>query len=206
VIDFFLETQGFPMPIDSNRYSNAYTNNLHSYANKHMDIAPTSYSTTSSWTSNPSGSSDTSKNYPKLTNTKSTDLNAELHLAGAATNPRAASATVTNVTKPEDLNVVKTPNTVTKFVVTGDGQMAIANISKKVTPKMVSHPATAEIGTGAGQSNNVVSAGYLKKTLTGKTYLSNTSGHYQPTKKEMAPAQDHLEKMGVQTSTNRLGL
>lgn len=194
------------MPISSSRYSNASTNSLHSYANKYQDIAPTSYSTNSSWTSHPSGSSETSKNYPKLANTKSRDLNAELHLAGAATNPRLASATVTNVKRPDDLNVAKTPNTVTKFVVTGDGQMAIANISKNVAPKMVSHPATAEMGIGAGQSNNVVSAGYLKQTLTGKTYLSNTSGHYLPTKKDMAPAQDHLAKIGVQSSTNRLGI
>lgn len=75
------------MPIDSSRYYNAPTQNLHSYANKYQDIAPTSYSENSFWTSAPSGSSYTSKNYPKLPNTKARDLNAELHLAGAATNP-----------------------------------------------------------------------------------------------------------------------
>lgn len=194
------------MPIDSSRYYNASAQNLHSYANKYQDIAPTSYSANSSWTSAPSGSSYTSKNYPKLTNTKARDLNAELHLAGAATNPRNAMATVTNVKKSEDLNVAKTPNTVTKFVVTGDGQMAIANISKNVAPKMVSHPAIAEIGVGPGQSNNIVSAGYLKQTITGKTHLSSTSGHYLPTKEHMRPAQDHLENMGVRSTKNQLGI
>ena len=129
-----------------------------------------------------------------------------MHLAGAATNPRNPTATVISVKKPEDLNVMRKPNTVTKFVVTGDGQMVVANINKNIAPKMVSHPAAAEMGAGFGQSNNVVSAGYLKQTLTGKTYLSNTSGHYQPTKNDLRPAQAHLETLGIKASMNRLGV
>lgn len=91
---------------------------------------------------------------------------------------------------------------------TGDGQMVVAYINKNVAPKMVSHPAVAEVGAGAGagQSSNVVSAGYLKQTLTGKTYLSNTSGHYQPTKNDMKPAQDHLEKIGVKSTYSKFGV
>ncbi|AMN82179.1 hypothetical protein [Pseudomonas azotoformans] len=194
------------MPIDSSRYLNASTQNFHSYANKYQDIAPTSQSTTGSWTSHPSGSSYAAKDYPKLPNTKERDLDAELHLAGWATTPRTRTATVTNVKKPEDLNIAKTPNTITKFVVTRDGQMAIANISKDVAPKMISHPATAELGVGAGQSNNIVSAGYLKQTMTGRTHLSNTSGHYLPTKENMRPAQDYLEKIGVKSTKSQLGV
>ncbi len=194
------------MPIDASRYYNASIQNLHSYANKYQDIAPVSDPANGSWTSNPSGPSYASKSYPRLPNTKARDLGAELHLAGAATNPRNSRATVTPVKKPEDLNIAKTPNTVTKFIVTGDGQMAIANISKNVAPKMISHPATAELGVGAGQSNNIVSAGYLKQTMTGRTHLSNTSGHYRPTKENMRPAQDYLENIGVKSTKSQFGI
>ncbi|WP_339467985.1 hypothetical protein [Pseudomonas sp. EL_65y_Pfl1_R83] len=199
------------MPIDSSRYSNTYTRHLHNYADKYQDIAPQSFSTTSSWSSTPTGAHDAStkngyEGYRKLTNTRAKDLNAEMHLAGAATNPRNPIATVTTIKKPDDLNIAKKPNTITKFVVTGDGQMVVANINKNVAPKMVSHPAVAEMGAGAGQSSNVVSAGYLKQTLTGKTYLSNTSGHYQPAKNDMKPAKYHLEKIGVKSTNSKFGV
>lgn len=188
------------MPIDAGRYSNTSSSNYsHSYANKYQEIAP---STHSSWSSNPSGSSSSGSSYSNkpLTNTKSRDLNAEMHLAGAALNPRNPKAQLVNINQPRDLNILEQPTSLNKFVLTQQGEMVIGNIDKSVPPKWLSHPAIAELGAGPGQSQNVVSAGYIKKDLMGNTRLSYTSGHYLPKQADLRPAQQHLRNMGVEST------
>lgn len=137
---------------------------------------------------------------PPLKNTKAVDLNAEKHLAGGALNLRNPRAELVPVKKPEDLNIVSKPNTVTKFVFTQDNQLILGNIDKGVPPKWLSHPAIAEMGAGEGKSNSVVSAGYIKKDFTGQTRLSNVSGHYLPRQSDLRPAQEHLRNMGVDST------
>ncbi|QVN00284.1 hypothetical protein [Pseudomonas rhodesiae] len=188
------------MPIDSSRYANSNSSNYsHSYANKYQDIAPTTHS---SWSSNPSGSSSSWSSDKRLSNTKSRDLNAELHLAGAALNPRTPKAQLVNVNQPKDLGILDKPTSLNKFVLTQGGQMVVGNIDKSVPTKWLSHPAIAELGAGPGQSQHVVSAGYIKKDFMGNTRLSHTSGHYLPTKDDLKPAQQHLKDMGVTSTKN----
>ncbi|MBV6663651.1 hypothetical protein KV572_22100 [Pseudomonas yamanorum] len=141
---------------------------------------------------------------PVLTNTKARDLNAEKHLAGAALNPRAPRAELVSITKPEDLNVVSKPNTVSKFVFTQDKQLIVGNIDKDAPPKWLSHPAIAEIGAGSGQSGQVVSAGYIRKDIMGKIHLSNVSGHYLPKQNDLKPAQEYLKNLGVDSTKSML--
>ncbi|MFC6300222.1 hypothetical protein GNF76_12135 [Pseudomonas sp. CCM 7893] len=155
-----------------------------------------SFSNSSSWqTSTPPQTS-----YDVLTNKKARDLNAEKHLAIAALNLRNPRAELVTVDTPGSLKILSKPNTVNKFVLTKDNQMIIGNIDKDVPPKWLSHPTIAEIGAGSGQSSNVVSAGYIKKDFTGQTRLSNTSGHYQPTVRDLRPTQEHLRNMGVDST------
>lgn len=150
--------------------------------------------------STPSGQ----KPHPVLVNTKARDLNAEKHLAGAALNPRAPRAELVSITKPEDLNVVSKPNTVSKFVFTQDKQLIVGNIDKDAPPKWLSHPAIAEIGAGSGQSGQVVSAGYIRKDIMGKIHLSNVSGHYLPKQNDLKPAQEYLKNLGVDSTKSML--
>ncbi|MGQ7862003.1 dermonecrotic toxin domain-containing protein [Pseudomonas sp. 32A] len=150
--------------------------------------------------STPSGQ----KPHPVLVNTKARDLNAEKHLAGAALNPRAPRAELVPITKPEDLNVVSKPNTVSKFVFTQDKQLIVGNIDKDAPPKWLSHPAIAEIGAGSGQSGQVVSAGYIRKDIMGKIHLSNVSGHYLPKQNDLKPAQEFLKNLGVDSTKSML--
>nr|WP_315416220.1 hypothetical protein [uncultured Pseudomonas sp.] len=183
------------MPIDSISHSNA----SHRYADKYQSIAPESGSTPGSWVSDPSGSKSESR-YKPLVNTRSRDLNAEKHLADAALNPRNPKAQLVKLNQPKDLDILNKPTSLNKFILTRDGQMIVGNVDKSVPPKWVSHPALAEIGAGPGQSQNVISAGYIKKDFMGKTRLSHTSGHYLPQQSDLRPAQQHLKNMGV-TST-----
>lgn len=138
-----------------------------------------------------------------LVNTRARDLNAELHLAGAALNPRAARAELVRITKPDDLKVVLKPDTVSKFVFTQDNQLIIGTIDKSAPPKWLSHPAIAEIGAGSGQSEKVVSAGYIRKDAFGKFHLSDVSGHYLPKKSDLRPAQEYLRNMGVDSTKSK---
>ncbi|MCF5023463.1 hypothetical protein [Pseudomonas lurida] len=183
------------MPIDSIRHNNVSNR----YADKYQSIAPESSSPRGSWKSDPSGSKSENR-YEPLINTKSRDLNAEKYLASAALNPRNPKAQLVKLNQPKDLDVLEKPTSLNKFILTRDGQMIVGNIDKSVPPKWVSHPALAEIGAGHGQSQNVISAGYIKKDFMGKTRLSHTSGHYLPQQSELRPAQQHLRDMGV-TST-----
>jgi hypothetical protein len=163
-------------------------------------LSPSSSSNAGSWQS----TSSSQKTLPVLANTKARDLNAEKHLAGGALNTRAPRAELVSITKPEDLNVVSKPNTVSKFVFTQDKQLIVGNIDKGVPPKWLSHPAIAEIGAGTGQSEQVISAGYIRKDRMGKTHLSNVSGHYLPKQSDLKPAQEYLKNMGVGSTKSKL--
>ncbi|WP_156421245.1 dermonecrotic toxin domain-containing protein [Pseudomonas libanensis] len=143
------------------------------------------------------------KPLPVLVNTRARDLNAEMHLAGAALNPRAARAELMRITTSQDLNVVLKTNTVSKFVFTQDNQLIIGTIDKSAPPKWLSHPAIAEIGAGSGQSEKVVSAGYIRKDALGKFHLSNVSGHYQPRRSDLRPVQEYLRNMGVDSTKSK---
>lgn len=105
-----------------------------------------------------------------------------------------------NLKESKDLKILERPTSLNKFVLTQDGNMVVGNIDKSVPPKWMSHPSIAEIGAGPGQSQNVVSAGYMKKNLMGKVQLSNTSGHYLPSKSDLRPAQQHLRNMGTEST------
>ena len=183
------------MPIDSSRYSNP--NFAHSYSNKYQEVAPDNRSSQDSWSTYPSGSSG---GYALLSNSKARDLNAEMHLAGAALNPKNPKGQLVNLKESKDLKILERPTSLNKFVLTQDGNMVVGNIDKSVPPKWMSHPSIAEIGAGPGQSQNVVSAGYMKKNLMGKVQLSNTSGHYLPSKSDLRPAQQHLRNMGTEST------
>jgi len=183
------------MPIDSSRYSNP--SSPHSFSDKYRDVAPDNGSSQGSWSTYPSGYPG---GYAVLSNSKARDLNAEKHLAGAALNPRNPKGQLVSINEPKDLKILEKPTSLNKFVLTQDGKMVIGNIDKSVPPKWMSHPSIAEFGAGPGQSQNVVSAGYLKKNLMGNVQLSHTSGHYLPDKSDLRPAQQHLRNMGVQST------
>lgn len=183
------------MPIDSSRYSTPSF--AHSFSNKYQDVAPDRGSSQGSWSTYPSGSPD---GYPVLNNSKARGLNAEMHLAGATLNPRNPKGQLVNINEPKDLKILEKPTSLNKFVVTQNGKMVVGNIEKSRSPKSISHPSIAEKGAGAGESQNVVSAGYLKKNFMGKVQLVPISGHYRPSTDNLRPAQQHLRNMGVQST------
>lgn len=177
------------MPINPHRSTSGSFS--HSHANTHHDVTPYKGSPLPCCTS---------VGYALLNNTKARDLNAELHLAGAALNPKNPRGQLVNVNQPKDLNILDKPTSLNKFVLTQGGQLVVGDIDKNVPPKWMSHPAIAEIGAGPGQSQKIVSAGYMKKNLLGKVCLSNTSGHYLPKQSDLRPALQHLRSMGVEAT------
>ncbi|WP_143521256.1 hypothetical protein [Pseudomonas sp. 2995-1] len=181
--------RGFRMPINPHRSTSGSFS--HSHANTHHDVTPYKGSPLPCCTS---------VGYALLNNTKARDLNAELHLAGAALNPKNPRGQLVNVNQPKDLKILDKPTSLNKFVLTQGGQLVVGNIDKNVPPKWMSHPAIAEIGAGPGQSQKIVSAGYMKKNLLGKVCLSNTSGHYLPKQSDLRPALQHLRSMGVEAT------
>ncbi len=103
----------------------------HSHANTHHDVTPYKGSPLPCCTS---------VGYALLNNTKARDLNAELHLAGAALNPRSPRGQLVNVNQPKDLKILDKPTSLNKFVLTQGGQLVVGNIDKNVPPKWMSHP------------------------------------------------------------------
>ena len=78
-----------------------------------------------------------------------------------------------------------------KFVLNDEGQLNIGTINGAHT-KSLSHPVLAN-----NLGGNIIAAGYIGKDKLGQTYITNHSGHYQPSKDTLEHAKDRLSEMGV---------
>jgi RHS repeat-associated protein len=141
-----------------------------------------------------------------LKNTKDKLLAVEKNLANEAI--EGGRAIIKQIRGRSGLkNLLSKSGRVNKFILTEDNRFIIGSMKKNVKgwrfdPKYVSHPSIAEIGLGSGESNRVISAGYIKKSM-GEIRIVNHSGHYRPDFDSLRQVQKILEDMGVNVSKVR---
>ncbi|CAQ82182.1 Hypothetical protein PAU_00089 [Photorhabdus asymbiotica] len=86
------------------------------------------------------------------------------------------------ITQTRDLDILSDTTKSHKFIFNVEGKLAIGSISKKVNPKMLSHPVLAKEAGGS----RVISAGYMYR-YRDAVYLVNHSGHYRPSVGRLLP-------------------
>ncbi|ATP44562.1 hypothetical protein CR511_11070 [Pseudomonas putida] len=126
-----------------------------------------------------------------LVNKEPENLINEMAEAGALMS--AGSAFITLASDGRSLHDLPGPGFKHKFVFTRDKNLFIGSYSDGD----LSHASIARYGQlGAGDSGEVISAGYISK-FDGVFLLDNYSGHYQPPIERLGPPRDYLERLGM---------